>query len=338
MIFFILILAIALASFTIILQQNRNLEQTTVQNRQMDLDRANEQLAIINPILQSPNTTSVSLSCVLNNTSPLVIQLVRLWVEDVTTQEYGNQALSIPLQQGESQSFTSTVNLANSAQDNFTFWFVTARGNKFTPQEPATTIQSMSDFNIGPFILIFSNDSFRFTADNYPPAPTNPAGSLPDISVPQTAYQIDNDNQRISFIIQIKDGDKQAIELSQESFFLVEVRNLASQGVPGTQEYERYFHLVSPSSAYNSLTAYSPDYSQVLPAGQISTLKFAAETVGGHTFLNPEGEYQPLQGDGDNGNNYTNLCWTFLVLFWRYQNSPYTYGTTIAYFAVQTLP
>ena len=142
MIFFLLILTIVLPSFLIILQQNRNVEETTIQTRQMDLDRADEQLTIINPLLQSPNSETVTLSCILNNTGPLVTHLVRLWVADTTNQTTGNLSLSIPLQQGEVQSFNRTLDLANSASDNFTFWFVSARGNKLPLTYPTLIINN----------------------------------------------------------------------------------------------------------------------------------------------------------------------------------------------------
>jgi hypothetical protein len=349
MIFFILIVMVVFASFSVVLNKNLGLEQSMIQVRQMDIDKGNEQIQISQGstnLYTSITSNSLTLSCILNNTGTLSVELIRLWIEDLSNNNAGSLAISGAdsiLRQGQAKPYSGTVNLqvANPASDHFRFWFVSARGNKFTLGEPATIIQSITEeneFNIGPFILLFSNDSFRFTADNSPPSPNNPAGTMPDISISQTAYQIDNDNQRITFNIQIKNGATQPIELSQESFFLVEVRDLASQGVPGTTEYERYFHIVSPTSTYNSLTPYYPDFSQALPAGQISTLKFAASSVGGNAFLNPEGEYQPLQGNGDNGDNLNNLCWTFLVLFWRYQNSPYTYGTTVAYYAIHTLP
>jgi hypothetical protein len=354
MIFFLLIVMVVFASFAIVLNKNLSLEQSMIQVRQMDIDKGNEQIKITGQgttnLYTDITSNSLTINCIFNNTGTLPVEVIRLWIEDLTNNNVGSLTISGAdsiLQQGQAKYYRGTVNIqiANPANDQFRFWFVTARGNKFTLEETATIVQTIiqpvspaNEFNIGPFILLFSNDSFRYTADNSPPTPNNPAGSMPDISVSQTAYQIDNDNQRITFNIQIKNGATQNIELSQESFFLVEVRELSGQGAPGTTEYERYFHIVSPSSAYNSLMPYSPDYSQVLLAGQISTLRFAASTVAGSNFLNPEGECQPLQGDGDNGDNLNNLCWTFLVLFWRYQNSPYTYGTTIAYYAIHTLP
>jgi len=172
MIFFLLILTIVLPSFLIILQQNRDVEEASIQTRQIDLDRADEQLTIINPLLQSPNSESVTLSCILNNTSPLVVHLVRLWVADTTSQTCGNLSLSVLLQQGEVQSFNRTVNLANSASDNFTFWFVSARGNKLPLTYPTSFINTTENnyyldpgwglisSEVGSVLMIYQNFSF----------------------------------------------------------------------------------------------------------------------------------------------------------------------------------
>ena len=347
MVFFLLITMVVFASFMTILDQNTGLERTVMQTRQMDNDKANEQLTITDQG-SAVNTNSVIVNCNLTNAGNLPVQVIRLWVQDLSNNNTGSlQILSTEgvLQQGRTKSYSGTVNvqITDPAIDQIRFWFVTARGNQFTlgdtgPYIPTIESGTGGEFYVGPFILTFSNQSFQFTADNSPPSPNNPAGSMSDVSVPQSAFQIDNDNQRICFNIQIENAAEQNIEISRQSFFLVEVRELSGDGDPGTTEYERYFHIVGPSSTYSSLSQYNPDYMQVLPAGQITTLKFGSENVGGNSFLNPENEYQPLQGDGDNGDNSENLCWTFLVLFWRYQGSQYTFGQTITYVAIQTLP
>jgi hypothetical protein len=347
MVFFLLITMVVFASFMTILNQNTGLERTVMQTRQMDNDKANEQLTISNQG-NTINTNSVTVNCNLTNTGNLPVQVIRLWVHDLSNNSTGSLQVSSTdgvLQQGRTKSYSGTVNLqmADPARDQIRFWFVTARGNHFTLGDTGSNIPTIEsgtggEFYVGPFVLRFSNQSFQFTADNSPPSPSNPAGSIPDVSVPQPAFQLDNDNQRICFDIQIENAAEQNIEISRQSFFLVEVRELLGDGDPGTTEYERYFHIVGPSSTYSSLSRYNPDYMQVLPAGEITTLKFGSETVGGNSFLNPENEYQPLQGDGDNGDNSENLCWAFLVLFWRYQGSQFTFGQTITYVAIQTLP
>ncbi len=349
MVFFLLIVVIVFASFFTVLNQNILLEDSMVQLRQIDNDRAKE-IMVLKTVAKNGNDFTFR----INNTGTLSAQVVRLWVEDSTGKTGswsvpGDQQVFLPNE--EANCGIATISGLNN---DLRYSFVTARGNQFTygvtgPQGPQGspgadgtdgingTSGSTGETYVGPFILIFSRDSFMFTADNSPPTPNNPAGSMPDISVPSTAYKIDNDNQRVTFHVQIGVGGTRNVEISQQSFFLVEVREL-SGGNPGTTEYERYFHVVRSSSTYNNLQTYTPDFGQVLPAGQVSTLKFAAQSVGGTSFLNPEGEYQPLQGDGDNGNTNENLCWTFLVLYWRYEGSTDEFGTTITYFAIRTSP
>ncbi|HCW06834.1 MAG TPA: hypothetical protein DGG95_05660, partial [Cytophagales bacterium] len=83
MVFFLLIVMIAFASFMIILSQNTVLEQTTMQAKQLDLDRYSELQTtfIANPELGVLNN-AVYLSCSVQNNGTLPVQLTRLWVKD----------------------------------------------------------------------------------------------------------------------------------------------------------------------------------------------------------------------------------------------------------------
>jgi len=84
MVFFLLITMIVFASLIVILNQNTSLEQTVIQTRQMDNDRAREQVTIslqtTTSLYTNVGTSSVTVNCVINNTGNLPIQLVRLWV------------------------------------------------------------------------------------------------------------------------------------------------------------------------------------------------------------------------------------------------------------------
>ena len=79
MVFFLLIVMVVFASFVIVLNQNTGLEQTIAQTRQMDNDRAKEQLVML-----VPNYTpgANAFSCRINNTGPLSAQVIRIWIED----------------------------------------------------------------------------------------------------------------------------------------------------------------------------------------------------------------------------------------------------------------
>ena len=93
MVFFLLITMIVFASFMVILNQNTSLEQTVMQTRQIDNDRAREQLTIsqqgTTDLYTSIDANSVTVNCVLNNTGNLPIQFIRLWVLDLNNSESG---------------------------------------------------------------------------------------------------------------------------------------------------------------------------------------------------------------------------------------------------------
>lgn len=142
MVFFLLIVMVVFASFMIILNQNTGLEQTVIQTRQMDQDRANEQLTITQQaslgLYSNIGLNSLNVNCILNNTGTLPIELVRLWVQDINASTVGNLALSMVLQQGNVTYYSSNnVTFPSNIQatDQFRFWFETARGNQFTLQQ-----------------------------------------------------------------------------------------------------------------------------------------------------------------------------------------------------------
>jgi hypothetical protein len=139
------------ASFMIILNQNTSLEQTVTQTRQIEQDRANEQLTITGQATYaSANTVAVQVN--LNNTGTLPVQVIRLWVQDLSNGNTGNLSLANPqpniiIPQGGNWtgSFSVTVPGAVSG-DTFIFWFETARGNQFTLQQSSGGTVSPLDF------------------------------------------------------------------------------------------------------------------------------------------------------------------------------------------------
>ena len=133
MIFFILIVVLVMASLIVILNQNTGLEQTTVQAKQLDLDRYTElqTVSINNPETAVLNGV-VYLSCTVSDNGTLPVQLDRLWIRDVSTGTTGNIALtpSVVLQPGSNSYFFKYLAVAGSSySDQFIIWFITARGN-----------------------------------------------------------------------------------------------------------------------------------------------------------------------------------------------------------------
>ncbi len=140
MVFFLIIVMIVFGSFVVILNQNTGLQQTITQANQMDSDKAKEELTITGQATYVSENT-VDVTCNLDNTGRLPVQVVRLWVKDLANGNTGTLSFSNPnseiiIPQGENHagSFSVTVSEATS-DDTFIFWFITARGNQFTLQD-----------------------------------------------------------------------------------------------------------------------------------------------------------------------------------------------------------
>jgi hypothetical protein len=178
MVFFLLIVMLVFASFMVILNQNTGLEQTVIQTRQIDNDRATEQLSIspradgTSLFTVDADANTVTVKVILNNTGTLPVQLIRLWVKDVTNSGAASALVSIEdgsLTQGQANptyigvvTFSETVQIGSA--DKFIFWFETSRGNQFTLDQSSGG--SPSDFNrllsgaMGDFIPDY--DSFQW--------------------------------------------------------------------------------------------------------------------------------------------------------------------------------
>jgi len=158
MVFFLLIVMVVFASFMIILSQNTGLEQTTIQAKQLDLDRYTEleTVSIANPETAVLNNV-VYISCSLTDNGTLPTQFVRLWIKDITQNTTGNIIMTpaITLQPGSSTYYFKSTYVANAGSyDQFSFWFITARGN---------TISSYPAIN--QFNAITSNGTFPGVAN-----------------------------------------------------------------------------------------------------------------------------------------------------------------------------
>ena len=136
MVFFLLIVMVVFASFVIVLTQNTGLEQTTIQAKQIDLDRYAElqTVSVTNPEIAVLNNV-VYISCSITNNGTLPTELVRLWIKDVATNTVGNTIISpsIIIPPGTDAQYLNFSYVANSGlTDQYSFWFVTTRGNSIS--------------------------------------------------------------------------------------------------------------------------------------------------------------------------------------------------------------
>ncbi len=133
MVFFLLIVMIVFASFMIVLNQNTGLEQTTIQAKQLDLDRYTElQTVSITNSETAVLNNKVYLLCDITNNGTLPTELVRLWIRDITNNTVGNVLLSpsLVIQPGSSIEYFKSVPVLNASNyDQFAFWFISTRGN-----------------------------------------------------------------------------------------------------------------------------------------------------------------------------------------------------------------
>ncbi|MGA2680944.1 MAG: hypothetical protein ABSF44_03995 [Candidatus Bathyarchaeia archaeon] len=126
--------------YTFYNNRNTAYQDTVGQVAQMAADRSTElaTLSIVKPAA-FPGNNIVYISCSIEDNGPIPSQIVRLWVKDLTNSAVGNSASSIVLQPGSITKYFNSVNIPNvSSSDQFTFWFLTARGNTIAAS-PSTT-------------------------------------------------------------------------------------------------------------------------------------------------------------------------------------------------------
>ena len=168
---------VVFASFMVILNQSNGLEHTAIQTRQMDNDRAAESVTTV-PVYPEIASDPFTFKCKLQNTGTLTVEIMRFWIEDLTTHNIKNYEKSIVLTPGEKWDgeganhipFSQDVDMAYDLSHNYHFWFVSARGNTFTESPP---VKIYVTNNIGAAqgmgsILMDFNDFKYFDVANRP--------------------------------------------------------------------------------------------------------------------------------------------------------------------------
>jgi hypothetical protein len=119
--------------YTFMQDRNNAFQDTVSQVAQIDTDRNAEQLSILANPTPTVNGSQVNVIYDVENTGPLAVQIVRLWVLASPDNTTGNTTMNLALQPGGSNSSIIPVNISFSANATFTIHFVTARGNIFSP-------------------------------------------------------------------------------------------------------------------------------------------------------------------------------------------------------------
>lgn len=158
----------------------------------------------------------------------------------------------------------------------------------------------------GPFEFDQEISSFQYTSE------ANPV-------TPQPAYEMYDYFDQIIYEIKLKNVENRTVEIQATSFLLIIVPQIA-----GTGETELYNHIVDQSSSSNVIISYV-DYSQPVIPGEIAVLKFGCQTPRGTDFL-PDNSLLGYQG---NSYDVENLVTTYLIIFWKFQDTTIAFGQTI---------
>jgi len=170
--------------YTFMNDRNAAFQDTVGRVTQMDVDRITEHLSVIGLSYSLEGPSSVSASFTVTNTSPLSIEIVSVWIKDLTNYGYNSTAPVPPivLEPGERLYVPpglSSVTLSGaSSSDLFASWFVTARGRVFNTVSTVTyapgalagfVFNTIGNQKVGvPFtITITAVDAFGGIVQNY---------------------------------------------------------------------------------------------------------------------------------------------------------------------------
>ncbi len=209
-----MILLLSSFVFLTILNQNTSFQVGIGETNQMDIERSSEKATFTNPNY-AVTGGQIHLTGKIKNEGTSLVQIVTLWIEDTTIQQYSyNDTINIYIESGNSINFTEsnpltvTMQGANSS-DLFNSWFVTARGNKIAPEEEiiVTTAQeappSVSAFGV------FSLDWFQF---NY---------SSLQSPVPSVAGSISKTEDYIAFYVRVTNNYNETATLKEPTMLML---------------------------------------------------------------------------------------------------------------------
>ncbi len=111
----------------------------------------------------------VYISCTITNNGTLPTELVRLWIKDITTDTVGNTIMtpSIILQPGSSIQYFNFTHVANAgSSDQFSFWFITTRGNTISAYPNTNQFNGITQ--VGTFPGVTAINSTYQTDQNNP--------------------------------------------------------------------------------------------------------------------------------------------------------------------------
>ena len=269
MVFFLLIVIIVFASFVVVLNRTTTLEQTLTQTRQVDLDKGDEQLIVSSQNADDffdidANAKTVTVKCMLSNTGTLPVEVVRLWVQDVTQPEVASSPISSTdgtVAAGQVKALSGTVTFSSAIQSNdqFQFWFVSARGNQFSfkTNDGYYGVSSV----VGSLILNWANFKYYDIEDLSRPPTTLPAPTY-GMALPN------NHDALIAATLINLDTQQRAISLTHKS--LISGTPIDTNGNPHAV-FNAWISKVDANTYYGQ---FDEDDTLVLPYGVPKTVYF----------------------------------------------------------------
>ena len=249
--------------FVFMLNQNTSFQDVVSEVNQTDIDRSSEKVTV-SDVNHTVVGDQVHVEAQVTNDGPVSVQIVTLWVLDMTTRKYGyNNTLEINLKTGDTLNLTEsnalivTITGLNSSSV-FTSWFITARGNLIPlEKEQIEIIVAQIAQGIGSMMLDF--DEFRYFTYDSPEKLTNYPNGTISFDVPQNTY--------VAFGCYLKNLDpkKRTVTIDSHSLFW-------QPGRPGVSEGAWFIVNVNDNG-----TIYDTYSSITLKYGETKMLVFASQ-------------------------------------------------------------
>lgn len=136
--------------YTFIQARNDAYQDTVSQVAQMDTDRNTEQLSILANCTPTTPGSQVKVRYLIENTGPIAVRIVRLWVLESPDNTMGNSLMDLALQPGSSNASFMPVNINwnVASTPTFTIHFVTTRGNMFSQNQNPPTVRYVGSVTV----------------------------------------------------------------------------------------------------------------------------------------------------------------------------------------------
>jgi hypothetical protein len=291
--------------------------------QQIEFEKGLENITIVGEPFNSDNKLEVE---VLNSGS-IDLELSWITIFDPITREpildYTalDNVLLRPYQSRIIDSIDQIFPGSYDQSESYQIQIITKRGTivEYRHPRPIPLPKKIMTQFIGPFFFDLNEDSFKITSQTH--------------SDPVTAYEMRDDESNLMFWLQVTNYGEENIELNGLSYIELIIHEI---GINTVFESEVYFYLVDSSSESNSLVAYDKLNPVVVESGETTILKFASKQAF-HDDFNQAGI---LQGyiPHNNEPGTENLLWSYIALFWRYEDSSSVYGKTIPFVAIHLEP